>query len=239
METARTRRVPEGRWAASIGACIPMARKMRSALIHRMAYLAFSVIFGGQTSGFAAHAQSLPEEHFTVERPAALEPAEAEAIYRRMADKMVSGYRLSRNGHASLYAKWQRYNASPYPSATHGSRYVNNYGNARTRSYATPISPMIMPEGAVLAKDSFSVDMDGNVYPGPLFLMEKMAPGFDPEAQDWRYSMIMPDGSFFGVTGGDDDDHVRFCVTCHEAAGDENDHLFFVPEAFRVAQPRR
>ena len=65
--------------------------------------------------------------------------------------------------------------------------------------------------------------------------MEKMAPGFNAAARDWRYSMIMPDGSFFGVTGGDNADRVQFCVTCHETTGGENDHLFFVPDAYRVS----
>ena len=68
----------------------------------------------------------------------------------------------------------------------------------------------------------------------PLFLMEKMAPGFSPESRDWRYTMIMPDGSLFGVTQGEGSGRVKFCITCHETAGDENDHLFFVPEDYRV-----
>jgi hypothetical protein len=45
--------------------------------------------------------------------------------------------------------------------------------------------------------------------------------------------MIMPDGSFFGVTGGVASERVQFCVTCHKASGDASDHLFFVPEEFR------
>ncbi|MGI9416715.1 MAG: cytochrome P460 family protein [Geminicoccaceae bacterium] len=187
-------------------------------------------------SPFGLSAQDRPaeEEHFSVEKPAELTADEAGAIYDRIADEMIDGYRLSRDPNATDYRRWKRFNTTPYPSATHGSRYVNNYGNGLARIYERPEEVEVMPEGAVLAKDSFAVTADGNVSFGPLFLMEKMAPGFDPASRDWRYSMIMPDGSFFGITGGDNDERVRFCITCHQTAGDENDHLFFVPEAFRT-----
>ncbi len=182
-----------------------------------------------------AEDSSLPEEHFSVLKPASLSPAEAEAIYTRLGSEMTAAYALSQDPHAASYLRWQRFNTAPYPALTHGSRYVSNYGNGLARSYGSAEPRKPMPEGAVLAKDSFAVTATGEVFPGPLFLMEKMASGFDPEARDWRYSMIMPDGSYFGMTGGDNDEHVRFCVTCHATAGDENDHLFFVPEAYRTS----
>ena len=163
-----------------------------------------------------------------------MSPSEAEAIYARIIDDMIDGYRLSQNSDASGYRRWPRFNATPYPSATHGSRYVNNYGNALAEPYGLPDGPRPLPEGAVLVKDSFAVTADGDVFLGPLFLMEKMAPGFDATSRDWRYSMIMPDGSFFGITGGDNAERVQFCITCHVTAGDENDHLFFIPEAYRA-----
>jgi hypothetical protein len=183
----------------------------------------------------AAHSQSAssPEEHFSVDMPKKLSPLEAEALYGQVVEDMIDAYALSRDPSAETYRRWQRFNEAPYPSATHGSRYVNNYGNRTAQSYGAAEVGDALPEGAVLAKDSFAVTSDGDVFPGPLFLMEKMAPGFDPEARDWRYSMIMPDGSFFGMTGGDNDARVRFCITCHKTAGDENDHLFFVPDDFR------
>ena len=179
------------------------------------------------------------EEHFSVDKPAELSLEEAEAIYARIVDDMASAYALSQDPSAVSYRRWQRFNSAPYASATHGSRYVSNYGNALAGAYGSAEEAGTMPEGAVLVKDAFAVTEDGDVFLGPLFLMEKMAPGFDPEARDWRYSMIMPDGSFFGMTGGDNDERVRFCITCHQAAGDDNDHLFFVPQAARVARPPR
>ena len=184
--------------------------------------------------GLSAQEGLVQEEHFSVEKPAELTPAEAEGIYRRIVDDMIDAYVLSRDPSAIAYRRWRRFNSAPYPSATHGSRYVSNYGNALARAYRRPDIAGTFPEGAILVKDSFAVTDQGDVFLGPLFLMEKMAPGFDPESRDWRYSMIMPDGSFFGITDGDNAESVRFCITCHETAGDENDHLFYVPEAFRA-----
>ena len=198
------------------------------------AILVFWSILLSSPAGLDAEDQPVTEQHFSVETPAELPPAEAEAIYSRIIDDMVDAYVLSQDPSAIDYRRWKRFNSAPYPSATHGSRYVNNYGNGLARDYTRPDKLEAMPEGAVLAKDSFAVTSEGDVFLGPLFLMEKMAPGFNPKSRNWRYSMIMPDGSFFGITGGDNDARVRFCITCHEAAGDENDHLFFVPEDYRI-----
>lgn len=177
-----------------------------------------------------------PQKHFSIERPAALTAADAEGIYDRILDEVVRGYRLSGDPAAISYRSWQRFNTAPYRSATHGERFVNNYGNAQGLAYARFEAAGEMPKGTVLAKDSFAVTDEGNVFTGPLFLMEKMAAGFNPASRDWRYSMIMPDGSLFGVTKGQGSARVEFCITCHETAGDENDHLFFVPQDYRQAQ---
>lgn len=176
-----------------------------------------------------------PEEHFSVDMPAKLSPSEAERIYAGILDDMIRAYSLSQDPDARAYRRWQRFNSSAYPSGPHGTRYVSVYGNGFARSYGEAEGGQIMPAGAVLVKDSFAVaDSDGDAFVGPLFVMEKMAPGFNADSGDWRYSMIMPDGSFFGRTGGDNAHKVEFCVTCHREAGAENDYLFFVPEIFRT-----
>ena len=64
--------------------------------------------------------------------------------------------------------------------------------------------------------------------------MEKMQPGFNLEGRDWRYTMIMPDGALFGTTNGEGSERVEFCMECHIAAGDEQDHLFFIPKQHRM-----
>lgn len=194
------------------------------------AFIAMIALLG--TTSLADDAAA-PATHFDVEMPAVLSQESATEIYQRINNDMLKAYALSKNPSAIRYQNWRRYNTSPYQSATHGSRYVNSYANAIAKDYDRLSDIDGLPVGAVLAKDSFAVTDEGNAFLGPLFLMEKMAAGFSAEGRDWRYSMIMPDGSYFGITGGDADEQVVFCRTCHQSAGDENDHLFFVPEAFR------
>jgi hypothetical protein len=175
-----------------------------------------------------------PKRHFQVDRPADLSNAAALTVYLRILDEMVSSYRISEIEGAGTYRTWRRYSKTPYRSATHGERFVNNYANTKAKAYGNYEGAGDMPVGSVLAKDSFAVTSRGDVFLGPLFMMEKMPAGFSPESRDWRYTMIMPDGSLFGTTKGEGDRRVSFCVTCHESAGDDNDHLFFVPEKYRV-----
>ncbi len=175
-----------------------------------------------------------PTRHFRVERPADLADADALTIYDRIRGDMVAVYRRSGNPHAEVYHTWRRYNGTPYLSATHGNRYVNNYANPRAKAYGKAEKAGTFPAGSVLAKDSFEVSDRGDVITGPLSLMEKMPPGFNAASRDWRYTMIMPDGSLFGTTNGERSERVEFCADCHLAAGDEQDHLFFVPERYRM-----
>jgi len=173
-----------------------------------------------------------PTRHFRVPNPARLSDADALSIYDRIRDDMVAAYRVSQNRLATRFYKWRRYNRAPYLSATHGDRYINNYANADASTYGQGAGPM--PAGAMLAKDSFTVTRQGDVFTAPLFLMEKMPSGFSAATRDWRYTMIMPDGSLFGTTDGEGSERVEFCANCHATAGDESDHLFFVPERYRI-----
>lgn len=193
-----------------------------------------------QTAAFAQQTGAPPETpptrgggHFTAPDPGDLPPEQAADIYRDIRDQMVSGYRLSGNAAARNFTRWERFNSAPYRSATHGQRYVNNYANASAESYGLYEQAGIMPPGAVIAKDTFYVSDSGGVFPGALMIMEKMAAGFDDATGDWRYTMIMPDGSLFGTTGGENAESVEFCAACHVLAA-ANDHLFFMPRAFRI-----
>jgi len=173
-----------------------------------------------------------PHRHFRVRDDTNLDADTARAIYDAIGPKMADGYALADDETARSYRRWDSYNTSPYRSATHGRRYVNNYANDVARDYGKFEAAGILPQGSVLAKDSFTVSKDSEPMPGPLFVMEKMAPGFSYVSGDWRYSMIMPDGSLFGVTNGDNSERVEFCIGCH-LAREKNDHLFFVPQPFR------
>ena len=180
--------------------------------------------------------EPLRREHFTVLRPATLEPAEAEAIHRAIGRQMADRYAVSRHPVAERYIYWRRQNSSPYRSATHGARYVSQYTNAAAADYARFEQAGTLPVGSIVAKESFTALAGGDVYPGPLFIMEKMESGFNPPSGDWRYTMIMPDGSLFGVTGGEGAQSVAFCIGCH-AAMRHQDHLYFILQPFRRAAP--
>lgn len=92
-----------------------------------------------------------------------------------------------------------------------------------------------MPAGAKMAKNSFVVSWSGEVSVGPLFLMEKMD-GFNADTHDSRYTMIMPDGNAFGVTGGQNSCGMEFCNSCHGIVAEAQDALYFLPEALPPGQ---
>lgn len=175
-----------------------------------------------------------PRRHFRIRRPARLTPAEAEETYQQLVDELVAGYAPTDHPAARDYRNWRRYNGAPYLSATHGNLYINNYVNEAGRAYGRFENAGILPVGTIIAKDSFVVERNGEVRPGPLFIMEKMPKGFNYVSGDWRYTQIMPDGVFFGETLGEDAERVEFCIGCHLAV-EQQDHLFFIPAPYRVA----
>ena len=163
-----------------------------------------------------------------------LTAAEARAAYDCLMGDMKVAYAKSGLGAVANFTRWTSANAAPYQSATHGNRYVNNYVNSRAAYlYVKFEQAGKMPVGAVVAKDSFVAHGDGKVGVGPLFVMEKMKAGFSKETGDWRYTMVMPNGSKFGETKGKNAAGMKFCAECHSSVA-EQDHLFFLPEEYRA-----
>ncbi len=160
--------------------------------------------------------------------------AEAVKAYDCVKGALQAAYAKSGLAMAKIYSQYARFNTVPYVSDTHGGRLVNNYASrAARRTYRKYEKARQMPRGSKLAKDSFSINAAGAVVKGPLFLMEKKRRGWNKATNDWRYSMVMPDGSVFGATRGKGDAKVQFCADCHNAAA-ENDAMFFLPAEFRV-----
>ncbi len=178
--------------------------------------------------------QLQPKGHFKIERPRLLNAAEALVLYDNIREQMHAIYAYAKLPAIARFSEWRRYNTAPYVSATHGQRYVNNYANRTARAYGRYEDSGPMPEGSVLVKDSFTVTQDGDVFASALFVMEKMAPGFNAVSHDWRYTMILPDGSLFGQTGGEGSARVAFCITCHEAVPEKHHQMFFVPQEYRL-----
>ena len=160
--------------------------------------------------------------------------AEAATIYADLLPKMVKAYSKSGNSVAAEFASYRIYSSRPYTSATHGGRQVMNYANDKARAYGAFENAGIYPEGAILAKPSFAVKGNGSTQLGPLFVMEKMEAGFNSDSDDWRYTMILPNGSIFGTTAGDNSNKVGFCVQCHQSVTPDQDHAMLVPDEFRV-----
>ena len=152
-----------------------------------------------------------------------------------MIDEMLAAYAPSGVAGADNYTNWPRFSQRAYVSDTHGGRFVQNYANAAAaEAYGWFEDIGTMPVGGVLAKDSFVAMGNGGLAVGPLFMMEKMAAGFSADTGDWRYTMIMPDGSVAGQTGGAGSEVMQFCADCHGAVAEDQDHLWFLPEEFRV-----
>ena len=161
-----------------------------------------------------------------------LSAAQANAAYACIKGSLKAGYAKSGNEWVQAYQSWTNYAAQPYVSGTHGGRFVNNYANARGSNYGLFENAGPAPEGTVLAKDSFKVKPNGKVSAGPLFLMEKMAAGFNAESMDWRYTLILPNGRILGTTGGKDSAKMGFCAECH-AVMEDQDSRFYLDEDYR------
>ncbi len=162
-----------------------------------------------------------------------LTSAEANSVYNCLRGELVAAYGKSGSADAANYAGWKSYASQPYVSDTHGGRFVTNYANAKGKSYGKYENAGRMPVGAKMAKDSFMVMPDGKVGTGPLFLMEKMAANFNKASDNWRYSMVMPNGKIFGVTNGANSAGMKFCYECHMAVAEDQDSLMLLPEAYR------
>ena len=146
---------------------------------------------------------------------------------------MKTAYAKSGNAWAKAYASWKVYNKQAYVSGTHGGRYVNNYANRKANAYGKYEKSGKMPVGAVLAKNSFTVNKQGRAGVGPLFLMEKMPGGFSKASHDWRYTLIMPTGATVGTTNGKGSNNVKFCIECHVSVAEDQDSMMFLPEELR------
>jgi len=175
---------------------------------------------------------SAPRRHFRLRNPADLSNGEADTIYKKIQGKIARNYASSGVEAARGYQKWKLYNTAPFRSATHGRRFVNHYANPIASAYGKYEVAGKLPVGSIIAKDSYAVTDDNKTLPGPLFLMEKMPEGFNYVSGDWRYTMIMPDGSLFGTTNAVGSDKVKFCIACHLAV-EKQDHLYFPTKQFR------
>lgn len=174
-----------------------------------------------------------PRRHFRLRNPADLMPKEAAEVYDVIVSALKAGYKRSGHAVAQAYQGWKRYNTAPYRSVSHGNHYLNNYANPVAKAYGAFEDAGRMPVGSIIAKDSFSVTTSRGIVLGPLFIVQKMPAGFNHVTGDWKYTEILPDGTLLGETNGEGAERVEYCIACHLAV-EKQDHLYFVPKAYRI-----
>jgi len=190
-------------------------------------------------SELAADSQNPLDNHLPAGEISA---SQAVKTYDSIRPSLVENYAKSLLPVIVNYDSWYRYNTAPYVSRLHGDRLVNDYANSVAQNSGQFEEGGPLPSGAIIAMDSFkiapsclplSITADA-VEPGPLFVMEKMEPGFNTETGDWRFSMIEPNGTVYGETKGIGHDQVQFCADCHKGASADRDWLFFLPKEYRI-----
>ena len=155
-------------------------------------------------------------------------------LYDCLKPKLKKAYRGGGHWAANRWGKWKSFATMAYRSDTHGGRFVQNYSNRiGARAYARYDKTKRMPIGSTLAKPSFTVSKGGVASMGPLFIMEKMTKGWNKATADWRYAMIMPNGSTMGITKGKNSKALTFCHECH-AGAEDNDYMLFMPDEYKM-----
>jgi hypothetical protein len=120
------------------------------------------------------------------------------------------------------HASYRRVTDKPFLSRVHGNRWVHVFVNEIGAEAYLREQPI--PVGTVIVKASWQ---DGGGRPssvaGPLFVMEKRAPGYAPEHGDWWYAIHWADPppadrKRFGgpVYWSGTSPRVEYCWDCHD-----------------------
>jgi len=120
------------------------------------------------------------------------------------------------------FARYRKVSPAPFRSLAHGDRWVEVYVNAiGADAY---VSTGAIPVGTVVVKTSWQNEGGRpGPAPGPMFVMEKRAPGYDPEHGDWFYAIhwARPVGRFAKagpIYWRGRSPRVAYCYDgCHEA----------------------
>lgn len=121
------------------------------------------------------------------------------------------------------YASYHRLTDKPFLSLDHGNRwvdvYVNDIGRAAYEDATT------IPVGTVLVKTSWLDDAGApSSVAGPIFVMQKRAPGYAPEHGDWWYAIhwAEPPAANTRAFGGPiywrgRSQRAAYCHDCHDS----------------------
>jgi hypothetical protein len=155
-------------------------------------------------------------------------------------DRGDRGDRHAVFGPLEVGADWQSYtrvNTEPVPSEDHGNRFVDTWVNeVGLEAYKAPDMPM--PVGSVVVKTSWQTsDGQPTTTPGPIFVMEKRAAGYDDENDNWYYAIHWAEPSermrerFGQIYWRSPSAKVEYCYGCHNGYDRQ---LGMVPEGKRA-----
>jgi hypothetical protein len=119
------------------------------------------------------------------------------------------------------YATYRKVSDAPFLSLDHGNRWVEVFVNELgARAY---LDGTDIPVGTVVVKTSrVTVDKQATDVAGPMFVMEKRAPGYAPDHEDWWYAIYWPDPPaadakrFGSIYWRGKSKRVAYCVDCHD-----------------------
>lgn len=152
-------------------------------------------------------------------------------VYDCIKEELRAGYASGDNAWAKEYASWGATATRPANPGVHGERFLNTFVNeigfAEYVKFSDEREGNPMPVGSVLAKESFKVNKKNEVKKGPLFFMEKVAPGNADEFGNWVYSVVQPNGKPFNAPQ-------KFCHDCHGALSDQ-DAMGYPDEDVRIS----
>lgn len=143
-------------------------------------------------------------------------------------------------GPLEVGSDWESYtkvNTEPVESGDHGNRFVDTYVN-EVGLEAYKKDDAEIPEGTIVVKTSWERDGDKpSTRPGPIFVMEKKAKGYDEENGDWYYAIHWEEpteklrAKFGQMYWRSPSKKIKYCYECHN---DYDRQLGQVPEEFRV-----
>lgn len=189
--------------------------------------LAATILAAGSAFTSMAYAEGCTVD---VEDPFDLEAAQINEIYDCIKAKMLEGYTKGDDAVASAYRDWTVTSTRPAVAGAHGNRLLQTFANdvAAEQYLKFEEEGVIMPAGSVLAKESIKINnKKKQAVVGPLFIMTKGEAGAAPDADDWIYSAVQPNGKPMKIKQS-------FCHDCH-AGWAEQDSLAYPLEEVRVS----
>lgn len=192
--------------------------------IYKFAAVASAVLF---TSSAAMAQEACP---VSVLEPFDLTEADINSIYDCMKDRLTAAYTKQGSKVGENYRNWAVTATRPAVAGAHGERLLLTFANpiGAEQYLKFEEEDFAMPAGSVLAKESIKINKKKKAaVVGPLFLMTKLEAGGAPEAGDWRYDAIAPNGKPMKIKQS-------FCAACHEGFADQ-DYLGYPVEEVRIS----